>query len=306
MAERKKFSELASLTSITGNEIIPVGYNGDNFKATLNALKEFFGELKVQVFTELVTASVSVVQGYPSAETGAIIDVAYLTSRQIFVARKVVNGGNPSYYAQWNGYDNYMSDGEVRQDIAFVCLTDTYVYTYDGTSLSTRSHGGGGGSVDPEVITRIETLESTISTQGYQIGQTQGNVQALQQRASTLEEELSQEVEERTRQVSTINGNIASLNEGMASVSLSTIKLAENIDAESERALAAEAQIAAEAAAANDATNERVDQANSRVDILDEQSVKSSQVRTIIMLTEEEFENLKDPIEGALYGTYEE
>ena len=32
MAERKKFSELASLTSITGNEIIPVGYKGANIK----------------------------------------------------------------------------------------------------------------------------------------------------------------------------------------------------------------------------------------------------------------------------------
>ena len=311
MAERKKFSELSPLTSITGNEIIPVGYNGDNFKATLNALKEFFGELRVQVFTELVTASVSVEDsGYPSAETGATIDVVYLTSRSMFAARKVVAGGNPSYYAQWNGYDNYMSDGKVRQDIAFVCLTDTYVYVYDGSSLSTRSHGGG-GSADTNIITRIETLESTTDNQGYQIGQTKEEVKALQQRATNLEDGLSQETGERTQQMSAINSALGSLNEAMSSITLSTNILGKDLDLERERAKAAEAQIISEAAEANrriEYTSNEVQTLQDDVKTLqdsDAQSVKSPQVRIIFVLTEDELANLDNPVDGAFYATYE-
>lgn len=134
-----KFSELGLITQFTGKEIVPMAYLGTNPAATLEALKTYMSDSALQFFAHVVGTSVTLNDTTPDMTEGRFA-IVYLTQHRTFALEKTVSGAS-SYYTKFAGADNYLVHGttEVRTDRVFFCASDKQMYTYNGTSLSQLS-----------------------------------------------------------------------------------------------------------------------------------------------------------------------
>lgn len=132
--ERKKISELEEVSSLIGDENLLLGVTGGNKRVTVRGMKDYIGDSKLLVFTEVVTGVQYIAEGAPTPENGAVIEVVYLNDMSLFVARKTVNGFE-SYFSTWNGSDSYLTDGNPREDRVYYCIEERCLYVWDGITL---------------------------------------------------------------------------------------------------------------------------------------------------------------------------
>lgn len=132
----KKISELTALTTVTGQEMLPLSVNGSNKRATLQTLKPYFRDSTMMMFADVVDGALeNVSTGTPAEEEGAVLDVIYAKRRKIFFLRKTLNG-TFSYFTEWATKAEYMDgNNRVRTDRVFFCTDDKHIYIYNGASL---------------------------------------------------------------------------------------------------------------------------------------------------------------------------
>lgn len=126
----KKISELDFQSSFQGDEDILLAVNDSNKRTDLDTLKRFFGDSACKVFSEVITDDVTVINGAPSEEDNAIIDIVYLTTKRKFVARKTQT--IVSYFDTYAELNEFMHEGTPRTDRVFFCVEDKGIYIYNG------------------------------------------------------------------------------------------------------------------------------------------------------------------------------
>lgn len=137
MAEKVKISELSTPSQIKGDAVVPILQDSTNYKATLDGLRAFFSDSTVVFFdaiddTKYINPNL---QGKPTPETGAVIEIVYLSNYNNFLARKTLKG-NKTYFVDFDGIENYIMNGKIRTDKVFFCLADKGLYLFDGTKLA--------------------------------------------------------------------------------------------------------------------------------------------------------------------------
>lgn len=135
--DRKKISDLESPTELKSSAVVPILQDGDNFKVDFNTLKAFFADSTI-VFFDAVDDAKGVnpnLQGKPTPETGAVIEIVYLSNYNNFLARKTLKG-NKTYFVDFDGIENYIMNGKIRTDKVFLCLSNKSLYLYDGSKLA--------------------------------------------------------------------------------------------------------------------------------------------------------------------------
>lgn len=137
MADKVKISELSTPTQIKGDAVVPILQDSTNYKVTMDALKAFFSDSTI-VFFDAVDDAKGVnpnLQGKPTPETGAVIEIVYLSNYNNFLARKTLKG-NKTYFVDFDGIENYIMNGKIRTDKVFLCLSNKSLYLYDGSKLA--------------------------------------------------------------------------------------------------------------------------------------------------------------------------
>lgn len=142
MSERTKISALTRLRELNGGELVLVAYNGDNYAVPVSVIKEYATDGNAQdyalVFTKVEDGFKNLINGKPTEESGATIDIVYLSYHSAFVARKLI-GSASSYYTDWLSKGNYYDGTSIRMDTVYICLADTYIYVYNGSKLFSPS-----------------------------------------------------------------------------------------------------------------------------------------------------------------------
>lgn len=135
MAERKKISELGELSEFYGGESIPLVSSGANYRATMGSMKEYFKDSTLVVFDEIVDSEITPNSGTSEKEDGVTLTIVYLSKRKIFAQKRVKEGFNDTYFANFPRKDDYMVDDHVRPDRVFFNIQDKEIYVAYGDTL---------------------------------------------------------------------------------------------------------------------------------------------------------------------------
>lgn len=132
----KKISELTALTTVTGQEMLPLSVNGSNKRAALQTLKPYFRDSTMMMFADVVDGTIAVIVGTAKEEDGATLEVVYSSHKRTFVLRKRNQYNASSYYSEWSTKGEYIDDNGVRRDRVYFCHSDKIQYEWDGEDLS--------------------------------------------------------------------------------------------------------------------------------------------------------------------------
>jgi hypothetical protein len=134
--DRKKISELKSPTELKSSAVVPILQDGDNFKVDFNTLKAFFSDSTIVFFDSVddATGITPNTQGKPTQETGAVIEIVYLSNYNNFLARKTLKG-NKTYFVDFDGIENYIKNGKIRTDKLFFSIADEGIYKSDSNGV---------------------------------------------------------------------------------------------------------------------------------------------------------------------------
>lgn len=124
----KKISELTALTTVTGNEMLPISVNGSNKRAALQTLKPYFRDSTMMMFADVVDGTIAVIVGTAKEEDGATLEVVYSSHRKTFVLRKRNQYNASSYYSEWSTKGEYIDDNVVRKDRVFFRVSNGKQY----------------------------------------------------------------------------------------------------------------------------------------------------------------------------------
>ena len=124
----KKISELTALTTVTGQEMLPLSVNGSNKRATLQTLKPYFRDSTMMMFADVVDGTIAVIVGTAKEEDGATLEVVYSSHRRTFVLRKRNQYNASSYYDKWSTKGEYIDDNGVRKDRVFFRVSNGKQY----------------------------------------------------------------------------------------------------------------------------------------------------------------------------------
>lgn len=132
----KKISQLGLVTRFAGKELVPIAVPGANRAASLEMLKEYFRDSTLCVFDDIDASVPSSVSDLPhSEEDGALFNIVYLSKRNIFAERKTLNGTS-TYTTSFTRADDFMLDGKVRTDRAFLDVSTKNFYVYNGQLIN--------------------------------------------------------------------------------------------------------------------------------------------------------------------------
>lgn len=130
---KKRLDELAKQNEPRGEGLMYLMQDDSNYSVTLSVLKTFFADSTLKIFSDFVDVSSNIVEGAPTEEEGAVIDIVYLTAFRTFGARKTI-GQSVNYFFEFNGKEDY-ADGYPRADRVFLCLADKGQYMWNGSIL---------------------------------------------------------------------------------------------------------------------------------------------------------------------------
>lgn len=124
----KKISELTALTTVTGQEMLPLSVSGSNRRATLQTLKPYFRDSTMMMFADVVDGTIAVIVGTAKEEAGATLEVVYSSHQKTFVLRKRNQYNASSYYSEWSTKGEYIDDNGVRKDRVFFRVSNGKQY----------------------------------------------------------------------------------------------------------------------------------------------------------------------------------
>lgn len=128
-----KISNMTRIESFEGDEIVPLVKNSSNFAATFDALREYFKDSSLVIFSEIDDSNPEVlnnpVEGYYPFR-----DVVYLPSRKAFVERCEARAETliRVYTTAFNRSTDYMDGENVRRDKVFFNVGDKEIYAFNG------------------------------------------------------------------------------------------------------------------------------------------------------------------------------
>lgn len=132
-----KISNMPRIEAFEGDEIAPLVKNGSNYAATFDALREYFKDSSLVIFSEIDASNPEVldnpVEGYYPFR-----DIVYLPSKKAFVERCEFRADTSVrvYTTAFNRSTDYMDGDNVRTDRVFFNLSEKSLYAWDGNSLA--------------------------------------------------------------------------------------------------------------------------------------------------------------------------
>lgn len=129
-----KISNMPRIEAFEGNEIAPLVKNGSNYAATFDALREYFKDSSLVIFSEIDDSNPEVLNK-PLEGYYPFRDIVYLPSRKAFVERGEFRGETSVrvYTIAFNRSTDYMDGDNVRTDRVFFCAADKEIYAFNGS-----------------------------------------------------------------------------------------------------------------------------------------------------------------------------
>ena len=132
-----KISNMPLIEAFEGNEIAPLVKNGRNYAATFDALREYFKDSSLVIFSEIDDSNPEVLDN-PLEGYYPFRDIVYLPSKKAFVERGEYRAETAVrvYTTAFNRSTDYMDGDNVRTDRVFFNLSEKRLYAWDGNSLA--------------------------------------------------------------------------------------------------------------------------------------------------------------------------
>lgn len=130
---KKRLDELTAQTTPKGDGLLYLMQDSSNYSVALSVLKTFFADSTLKIFSDFADVSSGIVEGAPTEEEGAVIEIVYLATFKTFGARKTI-GNSSTYFFEFSGKEDYADDSP-RVDRVFFCLADKRQYVWNGTVL---------------------------------------------------------------------------------------------------------------------------------------------------------------------------
>ena len=129
-----KISNMPRIEAFEGDEIVPLVKNGSNYAATFDALREYFKDSSLVIFSEIDDSNPEVLNN-PLEGYYPFRDIVYLPSKKAFVERAEYRGETAMrvYTTAFSRRTDYMDGDNVRTDRVFFCAADKEIYAFNGS-----------------------------------------------------------------------------------------------------------------------------------------------------------------------------
>ena len=149
-----KISNMPRIEAFEGDEIVPLVKNGSNYAATFDALREYFKDSSLVIFSEIDDSNPEVLNN-PLEGYYPFRDIVYLPSKKAFVERCEFRAMTAIvvYTSAYRRREDYMDGEEVRRDRVFFNMSDKLSYTFSGEELISTMN-----VIEPTLVTIITDI----------------------------------------------------------------------------------------------------------------------------------------------------